>query len=55
MNVLTSSSTDSNLLLIWLEDKTLIRQVSYNNIVTKFFLFINRPLSEGERQLLKCL
>ena len=46
MNVLTRAETDRDLVLIWLGDKSRTTSVSYSSIVTGFFSFINKPLSE---------
>jgi integrase/recombinase XerD len=45
-NVLTRAETDREIVLIWLADKSRTTQVSYSSIVTGFFSFINKPLSE---------
>ena len=45
-NILTRSSTDRELVYIWLGDKSKTTQVSYSSIVTGFFSFINKPLKE---------
>ena len=45
-NVLTRATTDRELVLIWLGDKTKTTSISYSSIVTGFFNFINKPLCE---------
>ena len=45
-NVLTRAETDTEIVLIWLGDKSRTTQVSYSSIVTGFFSFINKPLCE---------
>jgi site-specific recombinase XerD len=45
-NVLTRTSSDRELVYIWLGDKSRTTQVSYSSIVTGFFAFINKPLNE---------
>ena len=45
-NLLTRAQTDRDLVLVWLGDKSRTTQVSYSSIVTGFFSFINKPLSQ---------
>lgn len=45
-NVLTRAETDREIVYVWLGDKSRTTQVSYSSIVTGFFSFINKPLSE---------
>jgi integrase/recombinase XerD len=45
-NVLTRAETDRELVYVWLGDKSKTTQISYSSIVTGFFSFINKPLSE---------
>ncbi len=45
-NVLTRATSDRDLVYVWLGDKSRTTQVSYSSIVTGFFDFINKPLSE---------
>ncbi len=42
----TRAQTDRDLVNIWLGDKSRTTQVSYTSIVTGFFAFINKPLSQ---------
>ncbi len=45
-NALTRTSSDRELVYIWLGDKSRTTQVSYSSIVTGFFAFINKSLNE---------
>ena len=45
-NKVTNASSDRELILIWLGDKSDTTQVSYNSTVTKFIEFIAKPLSD---------
>ena len=45
-NKITNASSDHELILIWLGDKSDTTQVSYNSTVTKFIEFIAKPLSD---------
>ena len=49
MNVrykITNASSDREIILLWLGDKSATTQVSYNSTVTKFIEFIAKPLAE---------
>ena len=45
-NKVTNASSDRELILIWLGDKSDTTQISYNSTVTKFIEFIAKPLSD---------
>ena len=45
-NVLTRAESDTQLVYVWLGDKSPTTSVSYSSIVTGFFDFINKPLCE---------
>ena len=46
MNQITQAKTDSEVICLWLSDKSLTTQVSYRSTVTQFIRFINKPLVE---------
>ena len=45
-NKITNASSDREIILLWLGDKSATTQVSYNSTVTKFIEFIAKPLNE---------
>ena len=45
-NKVTNASSDRELILIWLGNKSETTQISYNSTVNKFVEFIDKPLSE---------
>ena len=46
MNQITQAKTDSEVICLWLSDKSLTTQVSYRSTVNQFIKFINKPLVE---------
>ena len=45
-NQITNASSDREIILLWLGDKSATTQVSYNSTVTKFIEFIAKPLAD---------
>ena len=45
-NKVTNASSDRDLILLWLGDKSGTTQVSYRSTVEKFIEFIGKPLSD---------
>ena len=45
-NKVTNATSDRELILIWLGNKSETTQISYNSTVTKFIEFIDKPLAE---------
>ena len=45
MNLFTHATTDAEIVLIWLSDKSRTTRVSYTSIVAQFFSFMDKPLA----------
>ena len=45
-NKITNASSDREIILLWLGDKSATTRVSYNSTVTKFIEFVAKPLSD---------
>lgn len=45
-NKITNATSDREIIMLWLGNKSLTTQVSYNSTVTKFMEFVAKPLNE---------
>ncbi len=45
-NKVTNVTSDREVILLWLGDKSSTTQVSYNSVLTQFLEFVNKPLCE---------
>ena len=46
MNQITRAASDSEILLLWLGDKSATTQVSYRSLVSQFVAFVGKPLAD---------